>query len=90
MFAFTEVAGSLDEMLGVWLILENIFPSSTSETVSFGSDGLLRFAAFIGATDSCTAEGGDKKVVPTLLPNPQSLSSLSLSTPSLYLRMLST
>ena len=47
-FTLIEAAGSLEDMLGVWWILVNIFPSSTSEIVSFGSDGLLIDAVFIG------------------------------------------
>ena len=75
-FAFTEAAGSFEDLL-VEFKLGLILPSSTSETESFASGCLLD----MGATDTSTADGGDKKVTPALLPNPnpQSLSSLSLS-----------
>lgn len=51
MFPLTEA--------GVWFKLGSIFPSSTSETVSFASVRLLRDSN-LGATNISTAEGGDK------------------------------
>jgi hypothetical protein len=71
-FPFSEAAG-FEDTLEVGFKLGPIFPSSTSETESFASGCLLG----LGATDTSTADGGDK-VAPALLPNPQSLSSLSL------------